>query len=31
MDFEKEGELSGDRLRELFLDEISIYHKKVKK
>lgn len=28
MDFEKEGELSAKRLRELFVDEIRIYHKK---
>ena len=28
MDFEKEGELSAKRLRELFLDEIRIYHPK---
>ena len=29
MDFEKEGDLSAKRLRELFMDEIRIYHKKV--
>jgi hypothetical protein len=28
MDFEKEGDLSAERLRELFMDEIYIYHPK---
>lgn len=28
LDFDNEGELSGERLRKLFLDEISIYTKK---
>lgn len=28
MEFEKEGELSAKRLRELFMEEIRIYHKK---
>jgi mitogen-activated protein kinase 1/3 len=28
LDFEKEGDLDADRLRELFVREIKFYHKK---
>ncbi len=28
MEFEKEGDLPAERLRELFMDEIYIYHPK---